>query len=120
MPAQYEQDRIERDDIQELLQKVNVSPKQAYSDRFPDEMPTKLTVHLKNGENYQIEKSDYEGFHTRPMSWQTVSTKFEELAEPYTSSELRKRIIEMVQNFEKYTVKNLMNVLKNMKYDATT
>jgi 2-methylcitrate dehydratase len=115
MPAQYEQERIERDDIQSLLQKVNVSPKQEFSDRFPDEMPTKLTVHLKDGESYSTEKSDYEGFHTRPMSWQTVSKKFEGLAEPYTSTELREQIVEMVQDFDQHSVAKLMKLLKEVK-----
>lgn len=49
MPEQYQQKRIEADDIQSLLKKVKVSPKQEFSDRFPDEMPTKVTVHLNNG-----------------------------------------------------------------------
>jgi len=111
MPAQYKQDRIEADDIQSLLQKVKVSPKQEYSDRFPDEMPTKLTVHLKNGETHSIEKRDYEGFHTRPMSWETIIQKFEGLAEPYTSPELRERLKDTVRNFEHRSISDLMELL---------
>lgn len=114
MPDQYEQDRIERDDIQSLLQKVKVSPKQEYSDRFPDEMPTKLTVHLKDGQSHQIEKNDYEGFHTRPMSWDTVSAKFEGLAEPFTTSELREQVIDMTKNFEQHSVSELMELLQEV------
>jgi len=115
MPAQYEPERIEADDIQSLLQKVKVSPKQEYSDRFPNEMPTKLIVYLKNGETHQIEKSDYEGFHTRPMSWDTIIQKFEGLAEPYTSSELREQIVEMTHNFEQHSVTELMELLKKVE-----
>jgi 2-methylcitrate dehydratase len=115
MPEQYEKDRIEADDIQSLLQKVRVSPNQEYSDRFPDEMPTKLTVHLKNGEKHSIEKRDYEGFHTRPMSWETITRKFEGLAEPYTSTELREQIVEVTQNFEKHSVGVLMKLLEEVK-----
>ncbi len=115
MPEQYEQERIEGDDIQSMLQKVKVSPRQEYSDRFPGEMPTKLTVHLKNGETHQIEKRDYEGFHTRPMSWETIIGKFEGLAEPYTSSKLREQIVEMVQDFEQHTIADLMNLLKKVR-----
>ena len=114
MPEQYRQERIESDDIQSLLQKVKVSPKQEYSDRFPDEMPTKLTVHLKNGETHSIEKKDYEGFHTRPMSWDTIIEKFEGLAEPYTSAELREKIVKMVRNFEQHKVTDLMELLSNV------
>lgn len=114
MPAQYEQQRIEADDIQSLLQKVHVSPKQEYSDRFPDEMPTKLTVHLKNGKSHSIQKRDYEGFHTRPMSWDTIIRKFEGLAEPYTSKDLRGDLVDTVRNFEQHTVSDLMELLTNV------
>jgi 2-methylcitrate dehydratase len=118
MPAQYEQERIEADDIQSMLQKVEVSPKQEYSDRFPDEMPTMLTVHLKNGQTHQIEKSDYEGFHTRPMSWETIIAKFEGLAGPYTSADQREQIVEMTQNFEQHSVIVLMELLKEVKLNS--
>lgn len=115
MPEQYRQNRIEADDIQSLLQKVKVCPRQEYSDRFPDEMSTKLTVQLKSGKSYSIEKRDYEGFHTRPMSWETIIQKFEGLAEPYTSKTLRNRIIDTVQDFEDHTVKDLMKILTDVK-----
>ncbi|MEX2463977.1 MAG: MmgE/PrpD family protein [Balneolaceae bacterium] len=118
LPAQYKQERIEADDIQSLLKRVKVSPKQEYSDRFPDEMPTTLTVQLKNGDTHSINKKDYEGFHTRPASWETIIEKFENLAEPYTSVDLREQIIEMVQDFENYSVSELMDLLKNVKLKA--
>ncbi|PAU93250.1 2-methylcitrate dehydratase [Aliifodinibius salipaludis] len=118
MPEQYQKNRIEADDIQSLLQKVKVSPKQEYSDRFPDEMPTKLTVHLKSGERHSIKKRDYEGFHTRPMSWDTIIQKFKGLAQPYTSEELRDQIIETVQDFEQHSVSDLMNLLTKVKLES--
>ncbi len=118
MPDQYEQNRIEANDIQSLLQKVKVSPKQEYSNRFPDEMPTKLTVHLKNGQTHSIEKSDYEGFHTRPMSWETIIQKFEGLAELYISKELGDQIVETVKNFEQYSISDLMKLLIKVKLES--
>src|SRR5699024_5678377 len=83
MPPQYEQERIDRDDIQTLLKKVKVTPRQEFSDRFPAEMCSLLTVHLKDGTKHTIEKTDYEGFTTKPMSWETVTAKFNLLAGPY-------------------------------------
>lgn len=118
MPAQYERQRIQSDDIQSLLRKVKVSPEQDFSDRFPDEMPTQLSVHLKNGETLRIHKSDYEGFHTRPMSWDTIEDKFERLAAPYTSAELRSKIIKTVQEFEEYAVLDLMKLLAEVKLES--
>ena len=115
MPAQYKQDRIERKDIQSLLQKVSVRPSREFSDRFPKEMPVGLTVILNSGETYQIQKSDYEGFNTRPMSWETAIRKFDSLAEPYTTSHLRRQIKDMVWNFEQHNVTELMKLLKDVE-----
>ncbi len=115
MPEQYGKERIESDDIQTLLKKVAVSPKEEFSDRFPDEMPSKLTVKLKSGEIHSIEKSDYEGFHSRPMSWETVNEKFSNLAEPYTSSELREQISSAINEFEHHSVADLMRLLKEVE-----
>ena len=111
MPEQYKQERIEADDIQSLLQKVKVSPNQDYSGRFPDEMPVMMTVHLKDGNSYKIEKKDYEGFHTRPMNWETIIQKFEKLAVPFTTANLREEIINTVQNFEEHNVNELTELL---------
>ena len=115
MPEQYKKERIEADDIQSLLQKVKVSPNQEYGDRFPDEMPVKLMVHLKDGNTRQIEKTDYEGFHTRPMSWETIIQKFEKLAEPFTTADLRDQIINTVQNFEERSVDDLTQLLAKVQ-----
>src|SRR6056297_1176871 len=111
MPEQYKQERIEADDIQSLLQKVKVSPNQDYSGRFPDEMPVMMTVHLKDGKSYKIEKKDYEGFHTRPMNWEIIIQKFEKLAVPFTTANLREEIINTVQNFEEHNVNELTELL---------
>ncbi|MGK7368979.1 MAG: MmgE/PrpD family protein, partial [Candidatus Halalkalibacterium sp. M3_1C_030] len=114
MPGQYKPKRIKRDDIQSLLQKVKVSPNPEFSDRFPEEMPVKLTIHLKNGNTHQVSKKDYEGFHTRPMSWDTIIEKFEDLAEPYTSPDLREKIVKTVREFEKHKVTDLMKLLADV------
>ena len=115
MPEQYREERIKADDIQSLLQKVKVSPSREFSDRFPDEMPAKLTVHRKDGQTHTVEKSDYEGFHTRPMSWETVIKKFEGLAAPYTGNEVRERLINMIRNLEEFSTKDLMRLLAKVK-----
>lgn len=115
MPEQYEQERIEAEDIQSLLQRVNVSPNQEFSKRFPGEMPVKLTVNLKDGNAFQIEKRDYEGFHSRPMSWETIIQKFERLADPYTTIDLREKIIHTIQNFEEHSLSDLTQLLAEVE-----
>ncbi|NIR47600.1 MmgE/PrpD family protein [candidate division KSB1 bacterium] len=111
LPEQYVPDRIARDDVQNLLRKITVQPSEEYSNNFPNKMQCDLVLHLKNGQKLDIHKEDYEGFHTRPMSWQTVSEKFEALTEPYTSEKLRRDIIELVQDLETHSVKDLTKLL---------
>lgn len=111
LPPQYRQERIIRDDVQTLLQKISVQPRDDYSERFPNEMPCHITIHLSNGASHAIEKKDYEGFHTRPMSWTTIIEKFESLVKPYVEESIRHQIIETVQTMEKHTVSELTDLL---------
>lgn len=113
LPAQYETERIQREDIQNLLQKVEVNEYAPYSDRFPNEMPCDLTIYMKDGTHYRIEKSDYEGFFTRRASWETVIEKFNKLAAPYADKASRESIIKIVRNIEKYKVKDLIAALES-------
>ena len=110
-PAQYEPERIVRDDVQTLLRRVHVRPVDEFSARFPAEMPARLRVTLKDGRVLQIEKRDYEGFHTRPMPWERVLEKFERLAGPYTDASLRREIAACVDNLENVPVRELTALL---------
>ena len=114
LPAQYDQDRIEAGDVQSLLQKVRVNEEPAYSDRFPDHMVCDVRIHA-DGKVYETHKEDYEGFHTRPMSWDTVSEKFTRLAEPYTDAALRSDIIGAVQTLETIPATDLFALLAEVE-----
>ncbi len=118
LPAQYDQARIEADDVQSLLQKVTVTENPEYSDRFPDHMVCDVRIHA-NGDVYETHKKDYEGFHTRPMSWDTVSEKFTRLAEPYTDAALRDDIIDAVQELESLPAGDLFGLLAEVNTPGT-
>jgi 2-methylcitrate dehydratase len=79
MPAQFEDGRILKADVQALLQRVEVRPAADLTARFPAEHACRLRLHLANGQTLAAEKSDYEGFLTRPMSWQRAKDKFDRL-----------------------------------------
>jgi 2-methylcitrate dehydratase len=79
MPAQFENSRILKADVQALLQRVEVRPAADLTARFPAEHACRLRLHLANGQTLTAEKSDYEGFLTRPMSWQRAKNKFDRL-----------------------------------------
>jgi 2-methylcitrate dehydratase len=99
-PAQYAPARIVRADVQALLHRVTVRPDEAMSRRFPAAMPCRIAVQLTGGRALSVEKEDYEGFFTRPMSWQQVVAKFHRLAAPHADAALRGEIIEAVANLE--------------------
>lgn len=117
-PAQYAPERIVREDVQSLLRKVTIRPDEALSQRFPAEMPCRIEIRLKDGQTLHIEKQDYEGFYTRPMSWEQVVAKFERLASPYTGAAQRVSIVETVAHLETKTVQQLTDVL-NARVAAT-
>jgi 2-methylcitrate dehydratase len=123
-PAQFEPERIRRQDVQELLQKVTVktgSPLHEplavagaldpYTRAYPEKMKAKVTVTLQNGEELVEETEDHPGFHTRPFSWHQVIDKFNGLSRSVLSSEKQNKLVDMVQNLENYRVRELAKLL---------
>ena len=119
LPPQYLPGRIIKDDVQELLQKVFVNQKKEYSDRFPEEVACDITIVLKNGTVFQIDKKDYKGFLTRPASWEMIVEKFNNLSYPYADEILRNEIINMVEDLEKYRISDLMALLEKVPATAS-
>ncbi len=114
MPEQYEPGRIVRQDVQTLLRKVSVSAVDDYSRRFPEEMPCRITVHLTDGRRLVQEKRDYEGFHTRPMAWETVVEKFERLSSGRADPTLRRQIVQAVDQLESVQAADLARLLEQV------
>jgi 2-methylcitrate dehydratase len=96
MPEQFAPERIVRADVQALLQRVDVRPAADLSARFPAEHACRLRLRLSGGAILAAEKRDYEGFLTRPMSWEGARRKFERLAsgsvEPARAAELAETV----------------------------
>ena len=115
MPEQYRPVRIQSQDVQALLRKVTVKPSSDYSREFPDEMPCRITLTLRDGRRIAKEKHDYEGFRTRPMSWERAVEKFERLAAPYTERSLCREIVSAVSNLEAIQVSDLTKLLAGVK-----
>jgi len=111
LPAQYEPDRILRDDVQSLLRKVTIRPRAEFSARFPKEMPCRISIRLRNGAVVEVEKRDYEGFVTRPMRWETVSAKFAVLAGLRLDPALGSAIRTAIEDLDERPVKDLTGLL---------
>jgi 2-methylcitrate dehydratase len=111
-PGQYSPERIVREDVQSLLRRVTILPDEALSKRFPDQMPCRITITLKDGRTLRIEKQDYEGFYARPMSWEKAAAKFQLLSAPFTEATRRAAIVETVANLETKDVAQLTGLLR--------
>ena len=115
MPEQYLPERIERADVQTLLRKVLVRPLDEFSRRFPAEMQSRIRITLNDGQVLTKAKRDYEGFVTRPMGWNTITKKFEQLTQARISPQLQREIEEAVTNLENIQVSELMSLLGKVK-----
>lgn len=125
-PGQYEPARINRADVQELLQKVFVHTGfplheplkiagmlDPYTWNYPDKMPSKVKIHLKNGDTLEAERDDYYGFFTRPFSWEATIAKFRRLSGDVLSSEQQDRVIDVVRHLDKQEhIQNLIDLLQ--------
>lgn len=111
LPEQYEPERIVKDDIQSLLRRVTVVPDPGFSRRFPDEHACRLTVTLKDGRTLIKEKYDYEGFHTRPMSWAKAEEKFHRLGEKAFDVFRRAEIVDAIRRLDLISVRDLIELL---------
>lgn len=110
-PDQFRPERIEAADVQALLRRVFVRPDAERSRRFPQEVPVKVTLLLRDGRVLEREKRDYEGSFTRPMSWERAREKFEALASPYAGAELCRRLSDAVRHLEDVPVAELTALL---------
>jgi 2-methylcitrate dehydratase len=111
MPAQYDADRIQRADVQELLCRVFVHPNRNYSRRFPDEMLSRVAVTLRDGQRVELEKRNYPGFSTSPMSWDDVHSKFLMLATPHASLGDLAELASAIETLEDIEVRDLTRIL---------
>lgn len=124
MPEQLLPERIREADVQELLQKVKVqtsSPLRKplkiagvldrYTAEYPQQLGTNVTVTMNNGESFQIEKKDYKGFTTNPLSWDEVVKKFRFLSYPKLNHVKQDEVIEMVKKLEKGDIGELLKLV---------
>lgn len=130
-PRQFAPERIRRADVQDLLQRVRVRPAvrvahpkalveqvDPYTRRYPEEMDCKINITLKDGRSVAIEKHDYEGFHTRPVTWARAVEKFEGLTARSIEPATRDAIVVAVDRLEELPLSALLEPLSRVKPQA--
>jgi 2-methylcitrate dehydratase len=113
-PMQYDAGRIVKDDVQQLLKKVFVTPSKEFTDRFPNEMAVSITIKKKDGSFLRKEQAEYEGFFTKPMTWDQAYKKYTQLTGAVRDKNLVLQIAEMVRALENHSCNELMNLLEKV------
>ena len=119
-PEQLFPERINQPDVQELLQKVDVHTSfpihkpvklagilDKKTEAYPDKLISEVTIHMKNGEKFSMEKESYKGFFLNPLSWEEVIQKFKKLSGNKIDEKTKGEIIGIIENFEKHPVSEL-------------
>ena len=114
LPQQYLPERILRADVQELLQKVYVSPAKAYSDLFPDAMACNIEIETVDGRRFHREKRDYQGFQTRPATWGQIVDKYQILTRNIDPA-ISQQIVDVVEHLEQVQVTDLTALLGQIR-----
>jgi len=115
MPEQYQPERIAGDDIRDLLAKITVRPDRAYSERFPGEVPCRISIRLRNGDVLVNEKRDYKGFFTNPMDWEDVAEKFWRLAGGRIDAALGAEIVAAAHDLDRIRVAEFAELLARIR-----
>ena len=63
---------------------------------------------MVDSKTLEAERSDYDGFHSRPMSWADVVRNW---PKGHADAALREEIVQVVWNFERHDVATLMAML---------
>jgi len=110
--AQYDPERIRKDDVQELLRTVDVEEDEELTERFEaGEMPATIDVVMDDGTTYHVEKDDFAGHPNNSMSWEQVESKFERMTDRRYDEERQGDIIEAVRGLKNRDVTDIVRLL---------
>lgn len=110
--AQYEPDRIRKDDVQDLLQRIHIHEDPELTNRYErGEMPAIIRLRTVDGKEYEIEKPYFEGHPSTPISWDRLEKKFTSLAEGVYTTDQQARIVDVVRNLEENSTADLVDEL---------
>lgn len=110
--AQYEPDRIRRDDVQELLRIVDVTETPDLTERFEaGEMPAVIDVTVDDGTTYRVEKDAFRGHPTDPIGWDALEDKFDTVAGDDFSADERDTLLETIRSLDERDASDLTALL---------
>jgi len=123
-PEQLLVQRINRDDVQDLLKRVEVTtafpihePKKIvgmldpYTRIYPERVPVEITIEMNNGTTFHRKEETFKGFFTNPFSWQDTEDKFDHLTKGILDREQNHKIKEFIHKIEDRKIAELLPML---------
>ena len=110
-PPQFTTERIDRDDVQSLTNKVTAAPNDDFSRRLGPQMPASISIELEGGEVINGEKGVFDGFWVTPMTWDQVRAKFDRLTDGRVDRALGAELAAAAQNIDEIAVSDLTSLL---------
>ncbi|RJS99544.1 MmgE/PrpD family protein [Halococcus sp. IIIV-5B] len=108
----YDEERIQREDVQTLLRKVEVEEDDELTERFENgEMPAVVDIELGDDSTRHVEKDAFSGHPTQRMTWEQVEEKFGTMARERYDERRRNEIVDVVRNLEDHDVTDLVALL---------
>ncbi|WP_435119952.1 MmgE/PrpD family protein [Halolamina sp. C58] len=109
----YDPERIQSDDVQRLLRRVEVTEDETLTERFEGgEMPAAIDVELENGTVHHVEKDAFNGHPNSSMSWAQVEEKFVTMTADRYDEGHREEIVDVVRNLENHDVTTLTALIE--------
>jgi 2-methylcitrate dehydratase len=114
-PHQFSRERIESNDVQQLLHKVRTLRDDEFTRRYPKDTPVRVVIEMRDGRSLACEVNDWIGFYRRPMPEQEVRYKFDALTSSNMTAELRDSIVRLIGELEERRVSDLTALLSQAR-----
>jgi 2-methylcitrate dehydratase len=99
--ASFARKRLDDPAVRTLMQKIRVAPQPAFAGRYPESMPTRVTVKTASGKEYVKQVDDPLGHPRNPMSDRHVEEKFLGLAAKPLGQTRARKVIELIWRLDR-------------------
>ena len=110
-PAQLDEARINAEDAQALLARVEIRATPEFTSAYPEQLGCRVIVRTREGQDHATTQHGYEGGLEHPLTWARTVEKFQWLAEPFADAPLRSDIIAAVEDLDRLPLSRLLDLL---------
>jgi 2-methylcitrate dehydratase len=100
--AIFSAERLRDQRTLDLMKKIEITEDLEFNKRYPDSLPCRMAITLKNGERKSAELSNPIGHHDRPMSDAQIIQKFRGLAGRKLAPARLEPVLDRLWHFEEY------------------